>query len=54
MAAGYRTIAREEPGRVKLVDASQPIDAVFACALAELASVGLAVDAASARAALAM
>ncbi len=54
VAAGYRTIAREEPGRVKLVDASQPIDAVFACALAELASVGLAVDAASARAALAM
>lgn len=52
VAEGFRTIAREEPDRVRLIDASQPIDAVFACILAELARAGLALDAASARAAL--
>lgn len=53
VAEGFRTIAREQPARVKLIDASQTVDAVFACALAELASVGLAVSADDARAALA-
>ncbi len=52
VAEGFRAIAREEPGRVKLIDASQPVDAVFACALAELAAAGLRVSAADARAAL--
>ncbi|MBM6754983.1 dTMP kinase [Collinsella tanakaei] len=52
VAEGFRTIAREDPGRVRLVDATQPVDAVFACVLAELAHAGLAIDAASARAAL--
>lgn len=53
VAEGFRTIAREQPSRVKLIDASQTVDAVFACALAELAAIGLAVDADDARAALA-
>lgn len=52
VAEGFRTIAREEPQRVRLIDASQPVDAVFACMLAELARAGLPVDAADARAAL--
>lgn len=52
VAEGFRTIAREEPQRVRTIDASQPVDAVFACMLAELAHAGLAVDAADARAAL--
>ena len=54
VAEGFRTIAREQPARVKLIDASQTLDAVFACALAELAGVGLAVSADDARCALAV
>lgn len=53
VAEGFRAIAREQPGRVRLIDASQTVDAVFACALAELASAGLAVSADDARSALA-
>lgn len=53
VAEGFRAIAREEPGRVRLVDAAQPVDAVFACALAELASAGLPVTAEAAREAIA-
>ncbi|OUO61832.1 dTMP kinase [Collinsella sp. An271] len=52
VADGFRTISREHPERVRLVDATQPIDAVFACVLAELAGVGLAVSADDARSAL--
>lgn len=53
VAEGFRTIAREEPGRVKVIDASQDIESVFTCTLAELAHAGLPVSAADARAALA-
>lgn len=53
VAEGFRTIAREQPERVRLIDASQPVDAVFACALAELAHAGLPVGAEDARNALA-
>lgn len=52
VADGFRTIAREEPERVRLIDATQPVDAVFACVLAEVCHAGLEVGAASARAAL--
>lgn len=53
VAEGFRAIAREQPDRVRLVDAAQPVDAVFACVLAELAHAGLPVTAADARYALA-
>ena len=53
VADGFRTIAREDPDRVRLIDAAQTVDAVFACALAELAHAGLAVSADDARSALA-
>ena len=52
VAEGFRAIAREQPGHVRLIDASQTVDAVFACVLAELASAGLAVSADDARSAL--
>lgn len=52
VAEGFRAIAREEPGRVHLVDASPSIDTVFACALAEVCRAGIEVPAAAARAAL--
>ena len=52
VAEGFRAIAREEPGRVHLVDASPSIDTVFACALAEVCRAGIEVPAAAARVAL--
>lgn len=52
VAEGFRTIAREEPGRVHLIDASPSVDTVFACTLAEVCRAGIEVPAAAARAAL--
>lgn len=52
VATGFRTIAREEPGRVRLVDAAPGVETVFACLLAEVCRAGLSVPAAAARAAL--
>lgn len=53
VAEGFRTIAREEPGRVRVIDAAPGVDTVFACLLAEVCRAGLVVDAKAARAALA-
>lgn len=50
---GYRTIAREEPDRVRLIDATQDIEGVFACVLAEVCHAGLDVPAVAARYAIA-
>ena len=52
VATGFRTIAREEPRRVRLVDAAPGVETVFAYLLAEVCRAGLTVPAAAARAAL--
>lgn len=53
VAAGFRTISREEPERVRLIDAKPGVDVVFACVLAEVCRAGLSVPAKAARSALA-
>lgn len=50
VAAGFRTLAAEEPERVRLIDAAQPIEDVFAQVVAEVRAAGFAVaDGAAAR-----
>ena len=44
VARGFRAIAKREPDRVKLVDASGDIECVFALALAQLAGIGIELD----------
>ncbi|MDO4437404.1 MAG: dTMP kinase [Coriobacteriaceae bacterium] len=41
VAEGFRTIAAEEPARVKLIDAARPVDEVFESVRAELIGLGL-------------
>lgn len=53
VANGFRTIAREEPERVHLIDATQDVEAVFACVLSELIHLGLDIPAQAARYAIA-
>ncbi len=53
VAAGFRAVAADEPGRVKLIDAGGPIAEVFSGVVAELRTAGMAVSEDDAAAALA-
>lgn len=44
VASGFRAIAKQDPDRVKLIDASGDIECVFALVRAQLAAVGIKLD----------
>lgn len=52
VAAGFRAVAADEPDRVKLIDAGEPIAEVFSSVVDELRSAGLSVSDDDAAAAL--
>ena len=52
VAAGFRAVAADEPDRVKLIDAGEPIAEVFSSVVDELRSAGLSVSEDDAAAAL--
>lgn len=53
VAEGFRTLAAEEPGRIKLIDAQRSIAEVFADTVAHVRAAGFAIDDAQVAAALA-
>ena len=53
VAKGFRAIASEEPGRVKLIDAAASIEEVFACTVAHVRAAGFRLADADVAAALA-